>query len=142
MDLIRFHYVAALIMKQSEFIERPNHIKLSSHFFPQTHGAQSFSPVIPRANYLCSSVARYNTLSRLVLNAAVCIFVDFFCRSCSYVRSNSLSIGLYCPKAIFLRNKKPALIFFSCLPFSRNTLETYLAPLECLYIIIKVKSRI
>lgn len=56
MDLIKFRYVDVFIMNQSGFIEMLNHIKLSFHFFPQTHGAQSFSPVICGANYLYFSV--------------------------------------------------------------------------------------
>lgn len=78
MDLIKFHHVAALIGKQSGFIEMPNHIKQSFHFFPQTYGAQSFST----SNLLCQLFvffsARYNTLSRRVQKPAVGVFVDFF----------------------------------------------------------------
>lgn len=78
MDLIKFHSAAALIVKQSGLIEMPNHIKQSSHFFPQTYGAQSFSPEIWCANYLYFFSARYNTLGRLVQKAAVNIFMFFF----------------------------------------------------------------
>lgn len=56
MDLIKFHNVASLIVKQSGFTEMLNHIKQSFHFFPQTYGAQSFSSVIWWANYLYISV--------------------------------------------------------------------------------------
>lgn len=55
-DLIKFYNVAALIVEQSGFIEMLNHIKLSFRFFPQTYGAQSFSPIIWCANYLYFSL--------------------------------------------------------------------------------------
>lgn len=78
MDLIKFHRVAALILKQSGFIEMQNNIKQSFSFFPQTYGAQSFSLVILCANYFVFYCARQNTLHRLVQKAAVGVFMYFF----------------------------------------------------------------
>lgn len=57
-----------------------------------------------------------------------------------------MSIASHYPKAISSNKKrkekrknKVSPISFSCPPFLRKTLETYLAPLECLSIIINVK---
>lgn len=108
MDLIKLHYVSVVI-------DMLNHIKQSFNFFPQTCGAQSFSLVILHANYLYFSLP--DVKQACVKSCSVYIYV-FLCYSLSYVCSNSMSITSYCPKAIFLHNNKPVLIFFSCLPFS------------------------
>lgn len=122
-DSIEFHCVAA----NSRFIETPSHIKQvftsSFHKLTVPRVVRRASNVFSQCQHVTIRLAGLCEKLRRV-NLRISLLPPFICLQQQLVNSFLLSKGNF-PS----QQKGPALIFFSCLPFSgRNTLETYLAP--------------